>query len=173
MFSHNHYEAAFEAYLRENCVPYIAVNEQRRSLLEEGKTLKSLDFIVTVPNGLSWLVDVKGRKFPSGAEHPSYWKHWTTRDDLVGMQHWQTLFGNHYSGLFVFAYWVCGERSPLPVEQLFAFRGELYAFVAVPWFEYLAEVRLLSPRWQTYSMSVKKFRSLAQPFDELVGLRNS
>ena len=29
----NHYEAAFEAYLRSRGVPYIAVDEARRSLL--------------------------------------------------------------------------------------------------------------------------------------------
>ncbi len=170
VFLHNHYEAAFEAYLRYNRIPYIGINERKRSLLGDGETLKSLDFIVTVPNGLSWFVDVKGRKFPGGTEHASYWKHWTTRDDLVSMQRWQTLFGNHYSGLFVFAYWICGPRSPLPEERLFEFRGELYGFVAVPWFEYLSEVRLLSPRWNTYGMSTRKFRALARPFDELVGI---
>jgi len=170
MFLHNHYEAAFEAYLRHHRIPFIGVNERKRNVLDDGETLKNLDFIVSVPGKLAWFVDVKGRKFPGGAKHPSYWKHWTTRDDLVAMQHWQALFGHHYCGLFVFAYWVCGPRSPLPPERLYKFRGELYGFVAVPWFEYLSEVRLLSPRWNTYGMSTTKFRTLAQPFDELVGI---
>jgi len=29
-------------------------------------------------------------------------------------------------------------------------------------------VRLISPRWNTYSISAQRFRMLAQPFDELV-----
>jgi glutamyl-tRNA synthetase len=31
---------------------------------------------------VSWLVDVKGRRFPSGDEQKQYWKNWSTRDDL-------------------------------------------------------------------------------------------
>ena len=69
----NHYEAAFEAFLRGRRLPYIAVDEARRSLVADG-SLKSLDFIVSVPGQLSWLVDVKGRRFPSGDEHHQYWK---------------------------------------------------------------------------------------------------
>ena len=31
------------------------------------------------------LVDVKGRRFPSGDEQKQYWKNWSTRDDLVSL----------------------------------------------------------------------------------------
>ena len=48
----NHYEAAFEAYLRACRVPYVAVDEAKRSLLAGGDSVKSLDFIVTGLNGL-------------------------------------------------------------------------------------------------------------------------
>ncbi len=70
----NHYEVAFEALLRERQIGYVAVDEARRSLLAE-RSLKSLDFIVTARSGWSWLVDVKGRRFPSG-EGKHYWKCW-------------------------------------------------------------------------------------------------
>ena len=39
----NHYELAFEAYLRERRLCYIAVDEARRSLLDDG-TVKITDF---------------------------------------------------------------------------------------------------------------------------------
>ena len=42
----NHYEAAFEAFLRARRVPYVAVDEAQRSLVADG-SLKSLDFIVS------------------------------------------------------------------------------------------------------------------------------
>jgi hypothetical protein len=61
----NHYEAAFEAYLRSRGVPYVAVDEARRTLLG-GTSIKSLDFIVSPVGAQSLLVDVKGRRFPSG-----------------------------------------------------------------------------------------------------------
>jgi hypothetical protein len=70
----NHYEAAFEEYLRYRCVPYVAVDEAKRSLLANGESIKSLDFIVSSPGEITWLVDVKGRRFPSGEDQKQYWK---------------------------------------------------------------------------------------------------
>ena len=75
----NHYEAAFEEYLRSRGVPYVAVDEAKRSVLSDGASIKSLDFIVSSPGlasgcPISWLVDVKGRKFPSGDIQKQYWK---------------------------------------------------------------------------------------------------
>ena len=40
----NHYEAAFEEYLRSRGVPYVAVDEAKRSVLSNGASIKSLDF---------------------------------------------------------------------------------------------------------------------------------
>jgi hypothetical protein len=37
----NHYEAAFEEYLRSKQVPYVAVDEARRSLLGDGQSIKN------------------------------------------------------------------------------------------------------------------------------------
>ena len=164
----NHYEAAFEAYLRTLCLPYVPSEENRRSRLADGTTIKCLDFIVTVPGNQSWLVDVKGRRFPGGRKNRSYWKQWATHDDLAGMRSWEALFGRNFSGLFVFAYQIIGNKSPLPVEKLFPFQKKLYAFVGIRFSDYMDDVRLISPRWNTYSISSRRFRMLAQPFDELV-----
>ena len=98
----NHYEAAFEAYLRSRQVPYVAVDEAKRSCAAEG-SLKSLDFIVSPPGALSWLVDVKGRRFPSG-DQKQYWKNWSTRDDLRSLAAWQEYFGADFCPMLVFAY---------------------------------------------------------------------
>ena len=88
----NHYELAFEAYLREHRVAYVAVNEQRRSLIAQG-SIKSLDFIVSPSNTVSLLIDIKGRRFPSGERHKQYWKNWSTWDDLGSMARWQDKLG--------------------------------------------------------------------------------
>ena len=164
----NHYEAAFEAYLRSLCLPYIPSEENRRSLLAVGSTIKNFDFIVTVPGDSSWLVDVKGRRFPSGRTNQTYWKQWSVFDDLVGMKTWESLFSQRFQGMFVFAYQVIGNKSPVPPEKLFIFRKRIYAFVGIRFAEYLPEARLISPRWNTYSMPSRRFRQLAQPFDEIV-----
>jgi len=165
----NHYEAAFEAYLRERGIPYVAVDEARRSLLANGASIKSLDFIVSSPGPTVWLVDVKGRRFPSGDDASRhYWKNWSTCDDLRSLGQWESLFGESFRGLFVFAYHVLGDRAPLPPGQLFGFRGGLYGFVAVGLADYAARCHRISPRWDTVAMPTDEFRQLARPVEEFL-----
>ena len=164
----NHYEAAFEEYLRSRGVPYVAVDEARRSLMADGQSIKSLDFIVSAPGARTWLVDVKGRRFPSGDEQRQYWKNWSTRDDLRSLARWETLFGESFRGLFVFAYNVVGDRAPLPAGQLFEHRGALYGFVAVRLTDYAAGCHPISPSWDTVAMPIADFRRLARPIDEFL-----
>ena len=51
-----HYEAAFEAYLREQGIPYVAVDEAKKALFSTAK-LKSFDFVVYSKNGRNLLVE--------------------------------------------------------------------------------------------------------------------
>ena len=165
----NHYEAAFEAYLRARGIPYVAVDEARRSLMADGVSIKSLDFIVSSPGAMVWLVDVKGRRFPSGDDQSRhYWKNWSTCDDLRSLGQWERLFGANFRGLFVSAYHVLGDRAPLPAEQLFEFRGGLYGFVGVNLTDYAARCHQISPRWDTVAMPTEEFRQLARPIEELL-----
>jgi hypothetical protein len=183
----NHYEAAFEAYLRARRIPYVAVDETRRSLggavgssvvPTEGATdeasLKSLDFIVSPRSspgqpGGSWLVDVKGRRFPTAGKQ--YWRNWSTADELRSLAHWETLFAGQFQALLVFAYNVVGDQAPLPASELFEFRGGLYGFLGIRLDHYTSWSRTLSPRWQTVHIPTAKFRALARSTDELFGLR--
>jgi hypothetical protein len=168
MHRDNHYEAAFEAFLRARRLPYIAVDEARRSLVADG-SLKSLDFIVSPRGRLSWLVDVKGRRFPSGDVHHQYWKNWSTRDDLRSLAVWQQHFGAEFCPLLVFAYHLVGCRSPLPRQQLFEFRGEHYGFLGVRLADYVPHARPLSESWDTVAMPTGLFRRAARPLDDWLG----
>ncbi|WP_425616346.1 HYExAFE family protein [Anatilimnocola sp. NA78] len=176
----NHYELAFEAYLQYRRIPYVAVDETRRSAAgltpagADAATLKSLDFIVSprlVPTGssLSWLVDIKGRRFPTGRSK-QYWKNWSTADELRSLAHWESIFSGRFQGLLVFAYNVIGDKAPLPREQLFEFRGGLYAFLGIRLDHYTGWSHTLSPRWQTVTIPTARFRALARPTDELFGI---
>ncbi|MCA9231177.1 MAG: HYExAFE family protein [Planctomycetales bacterium] len=167
----NHYELAFETYLREHRVAYVAVNEQRRSLTHQG-SLKSLDFIVSLSDTASLLIDIKGRRFPSGGQHKQYWKNWSRWDDLSSMACWQDRLGCSSCALLVFAYQVVGDRSPVEAERLFAFRDRWYAFLAVRVADYIQFSKPLSARWQTVSMPAQLFRQAAIPFDSIVGWQN-
>ncbi len=171
MLPWNHYEVAFRAFLQSRRIPFLAVQERQRCRQEDGSSIKSLDFVLSRPGGTSWLIDVKGRRFPSGSadgKRGGYWKHWSTRDDLVGIRRWERVFGEHYEGLFVFAYEICGHLSPVPAEQVFSYRRRLYGFVGITLADYLSEVRVLSPRWKTYAMPTARFKALARPFEEFL-----
>ena len=163
----NHYEAAFESYLRSRSIPYIPSLETHRCCLSNGETLKNFDFIVSQPGHPSLLVDIKGRLFPGGQNHKSYWKQWTTQDDLTGLKLWESILGPEFQGYFVFAYLVTGNRSPVPPSQLFRFRKRDYAFIGIKLDDYLKEARMISPRWQTLSVPAPKFKILAKSFDDL------
>lgn len=165
---HNHYELAFEAYLRQQRVAYVAVDEQRRSLIAEG-SLKNLDYIVSPSDSVSLLVDIKGRQFPSGTKQKQYWRNWSTWDDLVSMAHWQDKLGAGSLALLVFAYEVVGNHSPIEASRLFAFRMRLYAFLAVRTADYIQFSRPLSAKWQTVSMPTATFRQAAFPLDTILG----
>lgn len=163
----NHYEAAFEAWLKWLRVPYVAVDESHRSAAGN-RTLKSLDFIVSPPAGsASWLVDVKGRQFPTAGHQ--YWRNWSTADELSSLAAWEQLLGPRCGGLLVFAYNVVGELAPLPAEELFVHRDRLYGFVGIRLDHYTSWSRQLSVRWGTVTVSTPRFRALARPVREFLG----
>lgn len=166
----NRYEVAFERFLRSIRRPFLSNRQERRFLLENDSTLKNFDYVVSAASGSNWIVDVKGRRFPGGSHSVKYWKNWTTRDDLVGLLHWEEVLsagGNEYfeRSAFVFAYWVVGDKSPVPTEKLFVDRGASYAFFVVPVKTFIAEARFISPKWNTYEIPSRRFREVAVPAD--------
>ncbi len=165
----NHYEAAFEEFLRSKGLPYVAVDEAKRSVLPDGQSIKNLDFIVSSSGGLTWLVDVKGRRFPSGDETRQYWKNWSPREDLKSLAQWEELFGETFRALFVFAYNIVGDRAPLAPDELFEHRGSLYGFVGIELSTYVELARPISPSWDTVAMPTADFRRLARPLDAFFG----
>jgi hypothetical protein len=162
----NHYEAAFEAYLQWHRLCYIAVHEGRRTFLGDTR-VKNLDFIVHGQDGLGLLVDVKGRRFPSGtAEKPRrVFECWSTQDDVEGLQRWEEVFGQGYCGLLVFVYLLGPDETPADeLGDLFTWRGKRYLFRAVTVEDYKQRLRVRSPRWGTVHVLSREFRQLARPF---------
>ncbi|MCA9257576.1 MAG: HYExAFE family protein, partial [Planctomycetales bacterium] len=163
----NHYEAAFEEFLRQRCIPYVAVDEQRRSCVAGG-TIKNVDFIVSPAGGVTLLVDVKGRRFPSGSKHKQYWKNWATWDDLESLSRWQRQLGEGSLALLAFTYQIVGDQAPLPQDRLFPFRDQWYAFLGVRAADYVRFARPLSRRWNTIALAAPRFREAAFPLEELL-----
>ena len=161
----NHYDLAFEAFLRERRNPYVAVDEQRRALAEDA-TLKSLDFIVYSAAGRNLLVDVKGRRFPSAnTSHGQRWENWVTEDDLRSMKHWERVFGDGFRAALVFAYDLVEPGSLSHHAQIWRFGRRQYSFYGIWADEYAAAMRSRSPSWATVSIPRSLFDDLRRPID--------
>jgi len=191
----NHYDAAFEAYLRRAGIAFVVVDEARRAQLEQ-VSLKSMDFIVTAPGNRNLLVDVKGRRFPSGcgprrtrAGHK--WENWATKDDLDSLVRWQEVFGDGFRSMLVFAYDLLDASAADELareasgtgsgagsgatsqrgsgEGAFFHRGRVYSFFGVWVDEYRAAMQARSQSWQTVSVPSRQYRDLRIPVAELLG----
>jgi hypothetical protein len=162
----NVYESAFEAYLQWHRLCYVAVDETRRSYLGESR-VKNLDFIVHGDAGARLLVDVKGRRFPSGPPHKQrrVWECWSTREDIDGLSRWADLFGDGFQGLLVFTYHILPSVVlPANTDDLWTWRGRRYLLRAVSVDAYREHLRVRSPKWGTVDLPGAVFRDLVRPF---------
>jgi hypothetical protein len=161
----NHYEAAFEGYLQERGLGYVAVDETRRSLFGSAP-VKSLDFIV-LGDGTRLVVDVKGRRFPAGPtqRQRNVWECWATEEDVAALERWASLLGPDYRALLVFAYRLApAVELPDETEDLWCWRGRRYLLRAVDVADYRAHMRVRSPRWRTVDLACADFRRLVRTF---------
>lgn len=162
----NHYESAFEAYLRDGRLTYVAVDESRRTSLDD-EPVKSIDFIVYGLHDAKLLIDVKGRKFPSGNEEkPVFsWQNWSTREDIEGLERWEQRFGTGYRGLLVFIYQILPIVDLQPgTPDLWYWRGRRYLMRAIPSSDYRQAMRVRSPKWGTVHLPSVFFRDKVRPF---------
>jgi hypothetical protein len=161
----NHYENAFEAYLQARRLCYIAVDETRRSLLDD-VPVKSLDFIVHGDNSAHLLIDIKGRRFPAGSpeRRRKVWECWSTEEDVAGLGRWEERFGAGFRALLVFAYQLADDVAlPADTDDLWTWRGQRYLFRAVAVDEYREAMRSRSPRWRTVTLPGPAYRRLVRP----------
>ncbi len=176
----HHYEHAFERYLRDARIPYISVDEAKKSLLpeqgvlsaragdEQPRSLKSFDFVV-YGRGSNLLVEVKGRRLAAirlkdGSPAKPRMESWVTLDDIEALSRWRELFGPEFEPVFVFMYW-CEDVPPdgLFVETI-AHRGRWYTLRAIGLDAYVGAMRVRSPKWRTMNLSGENFARLSGPF---------
>ncbi len=162
----NHYDVAFEELLRHQRIPYVSVDETKRALLDNA-SLKSLDFIVYSGQSCNLLVDVKGRKFPSGARGHR-WENWATEDDITCLMRWQQVFGDGFRSLLVFAYHVTEVDQQREHDRCHTIRDRTYAFYGVWADQYGSAMRKRSPSWETVWLPAAVFRELRSPISEFL-----
>ncbi len=161
-----HYEQAFEAFLRSNRIPYLAVDEARKTLLpadEPLPSIKSFDFVVSgMDSGAPRrLVDVKGRLFKRGRQY----QNWVTLDDVDGLGYWEQIFGSGFAGTFVFIFALEQQPPDALFESVFGFRDRWYALREISLSDYRRTMRPRSPKWRTVHLAGGDFERLSRPFD--------
>ncbi len=159
----HHYELAFEHYLREHRLPYVAVDEARKALLPEGTiwaagpgdSLKSFDFVL-YGQGANLLAEVKGRRV-GGAGRKARLDSWVTHEDVESLLAWERLFGEGFLAALLFVYW-CDEQPPAPLfEEVFEFKGRWYAVRTVLARDYARLMKPRSARWRTVHVPAAGF----------------
>jgi hypothetical protein len=195
---HDHYERAFEAWLRSVRAPFVSVEQVRRAAGPEGP-IKNFDFLVHA-GARHYIVDVKGKRFPRGtAGREIWWENWVHFSDLEGLFAWENHFGEGYEALLAFCYWLqmplgTGSIFPSPEKwclspsslssspakkgtvpstaqgdsPLFRLAGRDYLFVAVPARAFAANCRRRSARWQAVHVPEKQFTRLIRPIEHYI-----
>ncbi len=156
-----HYEAAFEAFLRERGIPYVAVDEAKKALFANAK-LKSFDFVVYSKTGPNLLVDVKGRQARDRSAHRSF-ETWTTERDVNDLMQWEQVFGEGFKAVLTFVYWIDPPLTPEP--GMFSHRDRWYLLMGIDMTEYRNAMRRRSAKWETVALPAEDFRSLARPLE--------
>jgi hypothetical protein len=161
----NHYEGAFEAYVRALRIPCVAVDEAKRALSGD-QGLKNPDFLLYPRWSLNLVVEVKGKRGKDRRGRRP-WENWVTTDDLDGLARWQEMFGPGFRSVLVFAYAEPFQPFPLPRENgAFEFRGLEYRFWAVGLDDYVLHLRSRGPAWKAVAMARAEFRRRVRPLIE-------
>lgn len=189
-----HYESAFEHFLRRNRIPYIAVDEARKTLpaqsvqgtppgtaLAASTATKSFDFVVSA-GGRRWLVDVKGRRLrlragrrrrvavgcTTNKRQPLKLESWVTQADIDSLTRWRYVLGDGFEAVFVFVYWCSAQPPDSLLEDVFYHRNRWYAMKAVRLEQYRRFMSQRSPSWLTLHVPSNQFDRISRPVSRIL-----
>ncbi len=164
----NQYERAFENWLIDNHIRYIAIDERKRAAFAACK-IKSFDFLLYPRNGQVMITEVKGRKFTgTSLANLRGLECWVTADDVDGLSRWQKIFGPQHIAVFVFAYKVENIDVDFAGREVFDFDAYRFFFFAIKLCDYSCFMKRRSPKWQTVTLPADGFRRCAVQISELL-----
>jgi len=167
-FAPNHYERAFESWLRDNRIQYVSVDEQKRATFARSK-IKSFDFLLYSPNGRIIIAEVKGRIFKgTSLAKLTGLECWVTTEDIDGLTGWQKVFGPEHQAVFVFAYMAENIDVDFDGRDFYDFARNRYVFFCVRLEDYRKFMKRRSPKWQTVTLPADKFRQCAIQLQDIL-----
>jgi len=164
----NQYERAFESWLTDNRIRYVAVDENKRAAFGRSH-IKSFDYLLYPLNQQIIIAELKGRSFKgtSFAKLASF-ECWVTADDVDGLTSWQEAFGADHTAVFVFAYKIENIDVDFDGRDVYDFAGDRYVFFAVGLDDYRRFMKRRSPKWETVTLPADKFRQCAVQMQNLL-----
>jgi len=167
-FGPNHYERAFENWLKDNRIQYIGVDEHKRAAFGHSK-IKSFDFLLYPHGSQAIIAEVKGRKFKGKSlAQLSSLESWVTAEDIDGLTDWQKVFGQGCKAVFVFAYKIENIDVDFDGRSVYDFDENRYLFFAIKLDDYRKFMIRRSPKWKTVTLPADKFRQCAVQIQKLV-----
>jgi hypothetical protein len=164
-FSANHYERAFENWLMDHRVEYVAEYQHERAVIGN-VDIKSFDFLLH-PRSRPVIVEVKGRKFRgTSLEKMAGFECWVTAEDVDGLLKWQKVLGAGHRAVFVFAYKMENIDVDFNGRDVLEYDANSYLFFCVRLEDYRKFMKRRSPKWRTVTLPADKFRQCARPLGE-------
>jgi len=164
----NQYERAFENWLIDNRIQYIAIDEHKRAAFARCK-VKTFDFLLYPRNGQIIITEVKGRKFKGTSfAQLAGLECWVTTEDVDGLTKWQEVFGPGHQAIFVFAYEMENIDVDFDGRDVYDFSQNRYTFFCITLDDYRKFMKRRSPKWQTVTLPADEFRQCAVQISELL-----
>ena len=157
----NHYERAFESWLIDNAIEYIAIDEHKKTVFGRSK-IKSFDYLLYKKDGQAVTAEVKGRKFKGTSfEKLTGLECWVTIDDIEGLSGWQSVFGTGSTAVFVFAYEAEKPDVDFDGRGAYEFDSNRYVFFCIRLADYVLAMKPRSGKWRTVTLAAEDFRRYA------------
>jgi len=166
----NHFENAFESWLRESRLAFVPVDQAKRAHFSRSH-IKSFDFLIYPrPLGRDTIIaEVKGRRFEGvSLEKLTSLPCWVTMEDIRGLIKWEEIFGSSYKAYFIFAYEIVQPDVDLDRFSDYHFQDRRYFWLCLTAEDYLKAMRSRSAKWQTVTLAAADFRKHARDLNELV-----
>ncbi len=169
--TYSHYELAFENFLRDKGLLYIAVNEAKRPIYK-GQRVKNFDFIIYTGRSMI-LADIKGKQFPYESKlGRNYWENWIGLDDGKYLALWKRIFGGQTKGLIIFVYLIKYKQDLNSFKDVYKFKGKYYGLAAIEIDKYLDNSKPRSKHgkgtFNAISISREKMPLLTKPLSHFL-----
>ena len=169
----NVYEQAFECFLRENKLPFVWIDQNKRPEFQDGP-VKNFDFLVKPDSDLPVLIELKGRTFKgtslSGLKGMDAW---VTFEDVEALSHWHGVFAREKPqsrAFFVFAFQFANIDVETDGWDVYDWADKRFLFLALPVEQYRDRMKIRSPKWQTVHLASQDFRAMAMPIEKIVDI---